>query len=272
VAKVKGQGLSEKLYRFIFPRSYLRAIKLGNESKSLAFALCPENFGRAVVLAQFIEQTKGIFSSNRSIRIAVVGGSDDEPEIRALKALGFKLEVSIFGIEDNMHYLDLNSEPVITQTSYGKYDLILCSQVFEHIWNHESAFKILLGLTSKDSYLWLACPASNHPHGSPTYFSAGFTSEYLSLNINKIGLAIIAGGQIGTPRNYRATHVLPAWLSIRGHSFPPIYAFEGKSAHIRILLSLKYFFANVSFLGISPTITDEIEYATESWIFAQNQT
>jgi SAM-dependent methyltransferase len=269
---MKKQGLSEKLYRFIFPKSYLRAIKLGKKSKSLAFALCPENFGRAVVLAQFIEQTIEIFSNNRNIRIAVVGGSDDEPEIRALKALGLKLEVSIFGIEENIQYLDLNNEPVLTQTSYGKYDLILCSQVFEHIWNHESAFKILLQLTSKDSYLWLACPASNHPHGSPSYFSAGYTSEYLSLNLNRMGLTIIAAGQIGTPRNYRATHILPTWLSVRGHSFPPLYAFEGKSAHIRILYSIKYFFANISFLWISPTITDEIGCATESWIFAQNQT
>ena len=264
-------GLSEKLYRFIFPRSNIRAIKLGNESKSLAFALCPENFGRAVVLAQFIEIAKGIFSNDGNIRVAVVGGYDDEPEIRALRALGLELEVSIFGIEENMHLLDLNDEPTITQSSHDKYDLILCSQVWEHIWNHESAFENLLRLTSKDSYLWLACPASNHPHGSPSYFSAGFTAEYLSLNINRMGLAIIAGGQIGTPRNYRATHVLPTWLSVKGHSFPPVYAFEGKSAYSRILHSIKFFFANISFLGISPTITDEIAYATESWVFAQNQ-
>ncbi len=269
---MKQQGPSEKLYRFIFPRSNLRAVKLSEKSKALAFALCPENFGRAVVLAQFIEQTKGIFSNSQNIRIAVVGGYDDEPEIRALRALGFELEVSIFGIEENMHFLDLNDKPVITQSSHDKYDLILCSQVWEHIWNHESAFENLLRLTSKDSYLWLACPASNHAHGSPSYFSAGFTSEYLSLNINRMGLAIIAEGQIGTPRNYRATHVLPTWLSVRGHSFPPIYAFEDKSAYSRILHSIKYSFVNILFLGISPTITDEIAYATESWIFARNQT
>ncbi len=271
MARVKEQGHLEKLYRFIFPRSNISAIKLGNESKSLAFALCPENFGRAVVLAKFIEQTTGIFSTNRNLRVAVVGGYEDEPEIRALKTLGFNLEVSIFGIDENMYFLDLNNEPVITQSSYGDFDLILCSQVWEHIWNHESAFKNLLRLTSKGSFLWLACPASNHPHGSPSYFSAGFTSEYLSLNITKMGLAIIARGQIGTPRNYRATHVLPTWLSVRGHSFPPVYAFEDRSVYSRILHSIKYFFTNISFLGISPAITDEIGYATESWIFAQNQ-
>jgi hypothetical protein len=260
-----------KLYRLLFARSGYKVIVLDHESKSLAFKLCPENFGRAVVLSQFIEQSKRIFNIRNSIKVAVVGGYDDEPEIRALKELGFTVDVSLFGIEENMNFLDLNNETSLSLKSFDRYDLILCSQVWEHIWNHESAFANLLKLMSKDSYLWLACPASNHAHGSPSYFSAGFTYEYLSRNVERLGLANIAGGQIGTPRNYRATHVLPTWLSVRGHSFPPLYAFEDKSLLSRLLHSMRYFLVNILFLSIAPTITDEVRFATESWVLAQKQ-
>lgn len=265
------QTNKKKLYRFLFPRSSYKVIELDHESKSLALKLCSENFGRAVVLSQFIEQSKRIFIKNNSIRVAVVGGYENEPEIRALRELGFTVELNIFGIEENMHYLDLNNETSLSLNYFDKYDLILCSQVWEHIWNHESAFASLLKLMSKDSYLWLACPASNHAHGSPSYFSAGFTYEYLGLNVERLGLANIAGGQIGTPRNYRATHVLPTWLSVRGHSFPPLYAFEDKSLLSRLLHSMKYLFVNISFLSVAPTITDESRFATESWVLAQKQ-
>ena len=265
------QTNKNKLYRFLFPRSSYNVIELDRESKSLALKLCPENFGRAVVLSQFIEQSKRVFSKNRSLSVAVVGGYDNEPEIRALRELGFTVEVSIFGIEEKMYYLDLNIETGLSLDSSDKYDLILCSQVWEHIWNHETAFANLLRLMSTDSYLWLACPASNHAHGSPSYFSAGFTYEYLSLNIERLGLANIAGGKIGTPRNYRATHVLPTWLSVRGHSFPPLHAFEDKSFLSQLLHSMKYLFVNISLLRVAPTITDESRFATESWILAQKQ-
>jgi SAM-dependent methyltransferase len=270
---VADQPNKSKLFSFLFPRSSYNVIQLEHESSSLAFKLCPENFGRAVVLSQFIEQSKRIFSRSNSLRVAVVGGYYDEPEIRALRELGFTVEVSIFGIEEDMQYLDLNIETgfSLSLNAFDKYDLILCSQVWEHIWNHESAFANLLKLMSKDSYLWLACPASNHPHGSPSYFSAGFTYEYLSLNVKKFGLATIAAGQIGTPRNYRATHAIPTWLSVRGHSFPPLYAFEGKSLLSRLLHSMKYLFLNISFLSLAPTITDDSRFATESWVLAQKQ-
>ena len=262
--------IKSKLYRFFFPSRGIRPIKLDKECKSLAFTLCPENFGRAVVLARFIEQTSQLFSHERPIRIAVVGGYNNEPELRALYSLGFSLEVSLFGIEENMHYLDLNQNPMNTFSTFGTYDLILCSQVWEHIWNHSSAFANLQQFLSSGTYLWLACPASNHPHGSPSYFAAGLTHEYLSLNVNRLGLSIIAEGHLGTPRNYRATHILPSWLSVRGHQFPPVYAFEGKSINSRLLHSLKYLFQNILFLMVSPTITDDTQYATESWVLAQN--
>jgi hypothetical protein len=231
--------------------------------------LCPENFGRALVLSKFIDIATEIFPISSRIRVAIVGGYQTEPEIRALKYLGYEVEIEVFGIEDNMIALDLNVALSGIQKYGMSFDLILCSQVWEHIWNHDVALKNLMSIMNQGSYLWIASPASNRAHGSPFYFSAGFTSEYFANNLSKAGLIIRTYGQIGTRRNYLATHTLPAWLSVRGHKLPPIFSFSHLKLTTRIFYTVRYSMETISLISKSAHITSDSKYATESWVLAR---
>jgi hypothetical protein len=54
----------------------------------------------------------------------------------------------------------------------GKFNLIFCSRVWDHIWHHRNAFENIENLTSSGSYLWLASPASHRAtHSLPIWLS-----------------------------------------------------------------------------------------------------
>lgn len=261
--------VANNIVKFFMPSFKYSRLRIDKNFKKIALNLYPQNFGRALVLAAFLEEFSRLITSKCKMNIAVVGGYLLEPEIKALEFLGVEATVNIFGIDDGTNYLNLNEEITSENDLCGNFDLVLCSQVWEHIWNHESALTNLKKLIKKDGFIWLACPTSNRPHSSPSYYSAGFTSEYLSNNLSRLGLDVKASGQIGTPRNYRATHTLPAWLSVRGHYFPPVYAFSQRSLFPRIIYSLRFLLTTVSLLFSSTRISDDINCATETWILAK---
>jgi SAM-dependent methyltransferase len=209
------------------------------------------------------------FDSGSKLKVAVLGGGADEPEILALKHLGFFPEVSIFGIDEKNEYLDLNK--IFEEEFNLDFDLILCSQVWEHLWCHENAFKNILHVMPSGSHLWLACPTSNRAHAGPDYFyfSAGFTRTYLVNNLEHLGLFVIASGQLGTARFYRATHTMPVWLTVKSHMFPILHSFPGYKKGTRIALAVRYFFRNLELFLFSSRITSDVASATESWDFAK---
>jgi hypothetical protein len=253
----------------LFPSYSCEKVLFDDKARSLAKKICPENFGRALVLSKFIVEVIAIFPVGSVIRVAVVGGYRSEPEIRALQQLGFEVEVKVFGIEDNMISFDLNIARSLSQKSTENFDLILCSQVWEHVWNHAVALDQLISLMNQGTHLWIAAPASNRAHGSPFYFSAGFTAEYFANNLSRVGLRIISYGQIGTRRNYLATHTLPTWLSISGHRMPPLSAFSEYKRQYRVLYSIRYFLKTFNLLFTSSKVTANDKYATESWVMAR---
>ena len=253
----------------LFPSVDCNEKFIDSQINKIAFQLCPENFGRALVLTEFLVCIKEFFPKNSLIRVAVVGGYKTEPEIKALLHLGYSLQVQIYGIEEDMIRLDLNDMPQNLSLAKGNFDLVLCSQVWEHIWSHEAALMNLTSLMSKQSYLWLAAPASNRFHGSPQYFSAGFTSQYLTNNLSRVGLEVHSHGQLGTRRNYLATHTLPTWLSVKGHQFPLFLAFSEHKFAPRVLFSFRYLIKTFGLLLTSKKITTSSRFATESWAFAR---
>ena len=261
------QELVGRVAKLLTPGLVATPRELDTFSKKMAFEIYPKNFGRAMVLADFIEQISGIFEPTSKIRVAVIGGYLDEPELLALEKLQYSTEVTIFGIESDMNYLNMNE---ISEIAHGgRFDLILCSQVWEHIWNHGNAFKNLLSIMHSGSYLWLASPTSNRAHASPDYFSAGFTASYLSKNLEYLGLKVISSGQLGTARNYRATHTMPEWLTVNSHRLPLLNTFRGNKLIKRIVLTSRYFLRSVELQLFSGKITAEDSFATESWILAQ---
>ena len=86
-------------------------------------------------------------------RVAVVGGSPAEPE---LVSLPVDATIDYFGVENTIGdsrftYLDLN---LLRTDLHANYDLVICSQVLEHVYDVRNAIENLLRLAS---------PSSSHP-------------------------------------------------------------------------------------------------------------
>jgi len=109
-------------------------------------------------------------------------------------------------------YLDLN----VRSEREAHYDLVLCSQVLEHVWDHEATFSNLTARVRPGGLLWMACPAPNREHASPEYYAAGFSPAYLRQNLKKVGFDVHDAGQIGSERLYFMTHAIGAWQSVHG--------------------------------------------------------
>jgi len=201
----------------------------------------------------------------------VVGGTPQDPEYEFIKSLGGSTQTRFLGIEktdSNFHYLDLND--FHSQTISGR--LVLCSQVLEHVWNHENFFLNLKELTEKNGYLWLNVPMSNFVHGSPEYYSAGFAKEYLVKNLEKNHFEIISSGSIGSRRYYAATHLLGNWLTEKEHENPLFnYHFQpGTRLGIikKLIIDLS---RRIPLLFLSKKVTDLPRYATEAFVFAKRK-
>lgn len=238
------------------------------ETRKVVRTLRIKNYSREILVELFIEEFSN-HHPNRSISInvAVVGGDDKEPELLALRALGYRVDAKIFGIaQRDDFYLDLNLQSGATQK---EFDLVLCSQVLEHVWNLETAFLNLIALMKRDGLLWVSCPASNRFHGSPDFYSAGFSEEFLRRIALRFDLCISKSGSLGTRRNYVATHLLDVWLSPRGHRWPMIFAFDSKSLLVRMLLTVRFCAKLILIQFHSGRLGANPRYATETWILAR---
>lgn len=220
---------------------------------------------REILLCLFFEEFKNL-SLKKGINVAIIGGSEHEPEISILRQLVPDFELSILGV-DNLAdtFLDLNTT---NQSDSERYDLILCSQVMEHVWAHGNAFIQFQKLLSPGGYLWISCPASNRPHGSPDYFSAGFTSSFLINHAMQVNLNVQASGTCGSKRNYFAVHLLDNWLTPKGHRWPILFCFEAKSFWKQILLTIRYLPLIMMLHFVSKQLTTSTRYSTESWMLA----
>ena len=249
---------------FCFPSVEYSHIELGI-SDSLVSRLHPQNWARSVITFLFLENTKKIAIDWENIEVALIGGTSNDPEVRAIVNLTNLKKVSYFGIEEG-EWLDLNSLPTAQQS---KFDFVICSQVLEHVWNHKNFFSHMSELVKQDGHLWLAAPASNRPHGLPSYYAAGFTDEYLSLNLMQSGFEIVAGGAVGTRRLYKALHTLPTWLSYKAHRWPIFFGFDDLPRKYRYFYRIRYFLRLTELLFCSGELNSSVETATESWCLAR---
>ena len=65
--------------------------------------------GRSLTLPIFIEQINSTFTRDSQVRVAIVGGSSDEPELLILKEMIKELKVDLFGIDEKSTYLDIRT-------------------------------------------------------------------------------------------------------------------------------------------------------------------
>jgi SAM-dependent methyltransferase len=191
---------------------------------------------REVVTEKFKEF---IFSQANSIEnVAVVGGNSEDPEVATVSRQFPDAEFHYFNInnsneDSNFHTLDINK---VTPQSIEnmQFDIVVSSQVLEHIWNHHNYFKLLVAITKPRGLIWLNCPKSNMVHGSPDYFSAGFTASYLSRNLEHHGCEILLASEVGNRRYYLGIHFARYWQTLEENRHP----------------LWKYRFAPGSFLGV----------------------
>ena len=224
------------------------------------------NFGREVVLNRFIAQFDELGANLEIDQINIVGGSVSDPEAVYLKDKFPNARITTYGIEESDFYLDLNLKYSIKST-LG--DIVLVSQVLEHIWCHNQFFANVVKLTKVGGFIWIGCPASNKAHGSPDYFSSGFTSAYLRNNLQNFDSEIIGAGFFGTKRLYLATHWIPGWLSVRAHRFPLLYTFNDYRFIERLALSLRYLGQLMVLSLTNPRSASNERWATEAWILAR---
>jgi len=120
-------------------------------------------------------------------KVAVLGGNSHDPEAVLLKRRFPYAEFHFLDIDNphkdsNFHFIDINQSSRLTNFEQF-FDIVISSQVIEHIWNHRNYFELLASLVRPSGLIWVNCPKSNMVHGSPHYFSAGFTNTYLSSNL-----------------------------------------------------------------------------------------
>lgn len=98
------------------------------------------------------------------------------------------------GLNKNIHFYNINKK------LYSKFDVIICSEVIEHISNDYGLLKKLFGLLKKRGYLILSTPSINAPLFRLNLLK-GFDNEVghlrryepikLSCDLKKIGYRII---------------------------------------------------------------------------------
>jgi len=257
----------QQIVHFFLPSSRLVSYSFDKNDLKITSRISTELMGRAWVLLEFMALIRKYFEVNQQLKVAVIGGYQNEPELLLLESLGYDLEVDFFGVTENVKLFDLNS--IQNDEFEPKYDLILCSQVFEHIWNYRNALQNIKNIMNSNTFLWLAAPASNHPHGYPQYFSAGFTSDALVQNLQDCNFEVKSSGMLGSPRNYLATHILPTWLSVKGHAYPVFKAFENFDRAHNIAYSMRYMLRTLFLCFVSPKVSTDVVCATESYAFAK---
>jgi hypothetical protein len=167
------------------------------------------NYGRIQLLEKF-DNFCSKQNFPKTISIAIVGGGRDEPELEIINKYTNIQNISVFGIDPQSdQYFDLNIRN--KNKKYKHFDFIICSQVIEHIWNIGEFYLNIKSLCNVETILYLSCPKSNMEHGSPDYFSSGYSVKFLEKNLEKINFKILESGEVGSEVYYKSIHLLQDW-------------------------------------------------------------
>lgn len=208
------------------------------------------------------------------IQVAVVGGSPSEPELKIVKALYPSAEITFLGIEalgDGVNFIDFDLN--VPQSSNCHFDLVICCQVLEHVWNVQVAMSNLRSLVVPSTgLLWINCPASNMVHGSPHYYSAGYSPEMLEKLAHNNSLEVLQCGSVGSRRMHFFTHALQYWPSKfeLAHpiiSYRPLRNYGRKIVQESIRGSLGRLYAAL----LSNKKSVDLQYATETYLLARTK-
>ena len=205
------------------------------------------------------------------VNIAILGGSSSDPEVSILNELLPTSQVTYLGIDNYGNekiwkFLDLN----LISTMTDEFDLIICSQVLEHIWNLSGAIKTISQITKVGGYVWINCPTSNIAHGSPEYYSAGYSPDFLRLNFEAHNFTTLSVGSFGSKRYYKAVHYLRHWSTQEEHLHPILgYRVSGFVTLGKLREMVTRFPGRIQMIFWNRQITSNIEFSTESYYFGR---
>ncbi len=176
-----------------------------------------ENNDSNVLRYQVLEDFKTECLKNKFVEsVAIVGGSLLDHEIVEIKRSFPEATFSVYGIEPGQIFMDLN----LAATEREHHDLVLCTNVLEHVWNHENFARNLISLLTDRGTLWCSFPFSDMYHGSPNYYSAGFDPAYAE-NLFARNYGTTEKSRIVSSRRlYLFTHLLQDWPSLFRYEHP----------------------------------------------------
>lgn len=166
------------------------------------------NYSRVVALSDFCKQISKMNLNNFS-KVAVVSGSTEDPELRLINYT----DLDILDFEEKSNFYNLDDDWTISKFYKNKksqYDLVLCNQVFEHIFSPIQGIKNIWYLIKKNGYAWISVPTINCIHGEPYFYSAGYHPRYLNRLCDDVGFEVLHIGAFGN-RKYLAYAVQGYW-------------------------------------------------------------
>ena len=188
---------------------------------------------REWLVDRLLENLLSVTTHSRLSKVLVVGGTPKEPELKIFEDLDIELNyigVEPVGNSDNFQFLDLNKHAQISES----YDLVICNQVLEHLYNLNQAFENLEKLVKPGGHLWITCPANNFRHGSPEFYCAGYSQEFLAFNLENIGFKSLDIGEISSRRVYYYRHLLNYWPSAREIRHPMLVIYGREKPMLQI--------------------------------------
>lgn len=221
--------------------------------------------GRIEVLKIFEEWFSSFLQAeSRCMSIAIVGGDSEEIELEIFKQLNFGHKFSFLGIGENDIHFDLNVKKRADSNLKEQFDLVICCQVLEHIWNMENAVSNLSELVKPSGLIWINVPTSNLKHGSPEFYSSGYQPELVEKMFETKNFVKIISGDLGSKRLYKITHKQQFWPSALEHQKPFLRGIHNKR-HLFPLKFIKYFFWNLEALTWSPKFRKGTAFSTETY-------
>jgi len=148
---------------------------------------------------------------------AVVSGSESEPELKFLNPS----HVDFVNFSENTAF-DLSkvwSSDLLAE-KYMSYDVVICNQVLEHVFNPIIAFDNLTLLLRPKGFLYISVPIINCVHGEPYFYSSGYHPRFLVelAHNSKNAMTCIKLGAYGS-RKYLMSAVSGKWLTVREAMF-----------------------------------------------------
>lgn len=214
------------------------------------------------------EQFQALIASQKNeIRcVAVVGGGSGDPEVAWMIRDYPDVSFHYFGVaaagDLPFTFLDLNQAE---SAPLAQFDLVHCAQVLEHVWDVKQAIANLSRLARPGGLIWLNCPASCLPHGSPYYFAAGYQPEMLTALGELSGCSALHTQRVGSPRAYFYEHMLRRWPSRAEYESPLRRMSEGRAGAIRAAARwMKYLPGRVMAALLSGEPSDDQSYATQT--------